>query len=189
MTQQAPYPSSTPSERVSSGGVDPVNAVLKLLVAQHENPNLLEPQWRGPEAFKSLVGTMPKEELERALLELARRFVMAMTATREHVALLALTEFHMDPHAVDRLNLPTLLGSLMGSELPAVDEARTCSGCAFRQGSAANQCAPTVIDALDCLGSAEPFMCHDGLAGDAEPGNLCRGFAQAVKRCGKGGGA
>jgi hypothetical protein len=130
---------------------------------------------------RRIVASMPRAELVDAVFALCDRFSRAIEATREHVELLALTEFGMPPHTVEKLNLPTMLGSLMGLALPEVREESCCATCAFRQGSAANQCIPTVSDALECLGDGEKFMCHEGVHEGMEPTKVCRGWAQAVK--------
>lgn len=131
--------------------------------------------------IRNQVRTMSRQDLVDAVMVLSERFAQAMEATREHVELLAITEFGMHPHAVDRLNLPTMMGSLMGLSLPLVREEGCCATCAFKQGSAANQCVPTVSDALECIDSREKFMCHEGVHDGDEPVHVCRGWAQAMK--------
>lgn len=127
------------------------------------------------------VRALPRRELIDAVMVLAERFTLAMESTREHVALLAIMEFGMHPDAVDKLNLPTIVGSLMGLVLPDVRESACCATCAFRQGSAANQCVPTVADALECVNNVEKFMCHENVHDGEDPTKMCRGWAQAVK--------
>jgi hypothetical protein len=104
-------------------------------------------------------------------------------AVRQHVELFAITDLGMHPQNVEKLNLPTLRGSLAGLLLPSVNETKTCATCAFRQGTAANQSEPTAADIAFLLadGPGEAFYCHE----DAPEGgstSLCRGFAQAIKQ-------
>ena len=91
-----------------------------------------------PKDFMRLLETMPREDLVTAVCELSHSFVTALAASREQIALIGLTDFGMAPHQVERLNLPTMLGSLMGKLLPSVDVNKVCATCAFRPGSAAN---------------------------------------------------
>ncbi len=131
--------------------------------------------------IRNMVRVLPRQELVDAVMTLTERFTAALQATREHVELLAITEFDMNPHQVDKLNLPTLLGSLMGLSLPLVKEGGCCKTCAFRQGTAANQSIPTIQDALECVGDGQQFMCHDGVRDGDEPVHICRGWAQAAR--------
>lgn len=131
--------------------------------------------------IRQQVKALPRAELVDAVMVLSDRFARAIEATREHVELMAITEFRMHPDAVDKLNLPTMAGSLMGLAMPEVREGSCCATCAFRQGSAANQCIPTVADAFECVGSGDQFMCHEGVHEGDEPTKVCRGWAQAVK--------
>jgi hypothetical protein len=82
-------------------------------------------------------------------------------------------------------NLPSPEGAALGAELARFvetaqaknpDAPALCSGCAFRRGSTANQCAPTLMDAVKCLLEGEPFYCHMGVPDEAEPTRLCGGY-------------
>jgi hypothetical protein len=88
----------------------------------------------------------------------------------------------LPPDSVEKLNLPTLFGALNGVALAASAEGckGMCPTCAYRLGSPANQCEPTVCDADWQAGSGEPFLCHhhDGPG----PTTPCRGHAVRVKR-------
>lgn len=130
---------------------------------------------------RRMVTTMPRAELVDAVFTLCERFSRAIEATREHVELLAIVEFDMHPERVGKLNLPTMLGSLMGLAMPEVREDGCCATCAFRQGTAANQSAPTVADAMTCTTELDRFYCHEGVTDDTKPLKVCRGWAQAVK--------
>jgi hypothetical protein len=50
-----------------------------------------------------------------------------------------------------------------------------CVSCAFRAGTAPNQCGDTLLDAIKCVVEREPFFCH------VKKGWPCHGwFAAAV---------
>jgi hypothetical protein len=51
---------------------------------------------------------------------------------------------------------------------------RRCSTCAFRAGTYANGCLPTVADALKCAVEGVPFECHEHRKADAAP--VCAGW-------------
>lgn len=93
-------------------------------------------------------------------------------------------------------NVPSPAGAALGRELSRfvdVEEAanrvlyphvpRRCDDCAFLLGTVPNQCMPTVADALKCTMEGEPFYCHKGLLGGAEPRRLCAGWL-ALARAG-----
>lgn len=79
---------------------------------------------------------------------------------------------------------PTIFGALNGVVLAeGIDPAPLCPGCAFRQGTAANQIPSTTCDADFCSHPDEqPFMCHAGLDERGEPTRGCPGFAQLRAR-------
>lgn len=159
-------------------------AALKALAVLASHSEAGKPAEYGwiPEKAAALFGSMPKQELVDTVLALTERFVMAVTAMREETITLAICEFGMHPHEAENLNLPTMLGSLAGLGLPAIDAASVCATCAFRQGSCANQCPATVSDALGCIESkGSPFFCHEGGATGADPKKVCRGYAMALK--------
>ncbi|WP_371436360.1 hypothetical protein [Polaromonas sp.] len=159
-------------------------AALKALAVLASHTEAGKPGEYGwiPEKAAALLGSMPKGELVDTVLALTERFVMAVTAMREETITLAICEFGMHPHEAEKLNLPTMLGSLAGLGLPAIDAANACATCAFRQGSCANQCPATVSDALGCIESkGSPFFCHEGVATGTDPKRVCRGYALALK--------
>lgn len=81
-----------------------------------------------------------------------------------------------------QINMPTLLGAMRGVKLAnSVSTKGLCGGCAYRLGAVANQCHPTTIDASDCAGDNEAFLCHEKLDEHGRPEDLCAGHAQAVK--------
>lgn len=49
-----------------------------------------------------------------------------------------------------------------------------CSTCAYRAGTYANGCLPTVADALKCALEGVPFECHEHLRAEAAP--ICSGW-------------
>lgn len=51
---------------------------------------------------------------------------------------------------------------------------RRCDTCAFRKGTYANGCVPTVMDALKCTAEGVPFMCHEHRKADEPP--VCAGW-------------
>lgn len=161
--------------------------ILKIIAAS-EDVFLKSPP---PDNLKKLMLEMSKDELVESIFTLTKRFTLAINASTEHFKLLAI-ELGMHPHEVDNLNMPTLIGSLFGAGLHNVCGTKVCDTCAFKQGSAANQCSPTIADLLDCLESGEPFYCHEGLSLDCEiiaeqggdefsPKHICFGFLQAMK--------
>jgi hypothetical protein len=159
--------------------MSPINSLLLALAAHYETQPASSPL---PSDFLRMLEAMPAKELAQAVITLTERFVDVTKATREHMLILATVDFNMHPHQAEKLNLPTLAGSLMGLTLPKVDESKICGTCAFRQGSAANQSVPTVSDLKDCLDleSGKPFMCHEDLSKGDQPTKVCRGYAQAM---------
>lgn len=110
----------------------------------------------------------------------AQLFGLANAVTencREQAAHL-LTLEGMHPHTAEKINMPTLLGALMGiclaAKAPKQDS--TCAGCAYRLGTVANQCPSTVDEAAWQLQDLDRFSCHE--SEDLPP---CRGHAQALK--------
>lgn len=182
-------PDSAPQPGDVNDDVNVVRQLLAVLVSHFETDvagggarHLTDTSTQGgpmPVEFMRLLQTMPRESLVTAVCELSHSFVTALAASREQIALIGLTDFAMAPHQIEQLNLPTMLGSLMGKLLPPVDVAKVCATCAFRPGSAANQSESTVSDIWHCAGNSEPFMCHHKVGDANEPTQPCRGFAQA----------
>lgn len=50
-----------------------------------------------------------------------------------------------------------------------------CDSCAYRAGTIPNQCAGTIMDALGCAASGEPFYCHN-------TGQICEGWKATQKK-------
>lgn len=52
---------------------------------------------------------------------------------------------------------------------------RRCDTCAFRKGTYANGCVPTIMDALKCAMEGDTaFLCHEHRKGDEPP--ICAGY-------------
>lgn len=79
-------------------------------------------------------------------------------------------------------NLPTPDGIALGKELARLADASPmagrprCATCAFRGGTEANGCAPTLMDAIKSEG--DTFWCHEN---EDKP---CAGWAAARKELG-----
>ena len=90
-------------------------------------------------------------------------------------------------------NKPTPEGQALGVELARLtenaktavkavfpDHAEPCQSCAFRAGTLPNGCPETVMDALKCVVTGEPFYCHQGFDVDGKPTKLCAGWVIAM---------
>lgn len=62
--------------------------------------------------------------------------------------------------------------------MPSLPE--RCKSCAFRGGSFPNGCIETILDAMGCAISGEPFYCHQRFAADGTPLDLCAGWMVAI---------
>lgn len=90
------------------------------------------------------------------------------------------------PERASNINLPTVLGAMLGIELACSSKARgRCGGCAFRIGSLANQSPTTTDDALYALEEDAKFWCHEDLDEHGNPTKLCPGWAEAKARSGR----
>lgn len=96
----------------------------------------------------------------------------------------ALVAHGEDPHTIGRVNLPCLLGALSGAILAAdIEQDGLCSGCAYRLGTPANQCAPTLNDAIESsVPGTNAFWCHEELRANGDPVRKCRGSLRARRR-------
>ncbi len=126
---------------------------------------------------------MARELGAHVFVDLVAQFVglansVAANASEQAQNLLA--EHGVHPYTAEKINMPTVLGALIGMQLvEGIDADALCHGCAFRRGSIANQCQPTTIDAATCVQPGEPaFMCHERLDGAGQPEVACRGWAQ-----------
>jgi hypothetical protein len=103
--------------------------------------------------------------------------------SRNMVELILMIEGGMSDREAERANLPTMFGALSGIKL-AIDPPlpEMCHGCAYRQGSAANQSPSTSCDADWCANPGEPkFLCHAELNDNLEPYKTCAGFLHKRK--------
>lgn len=127
-----------------------------------------------------------------ALIDLFANFIGMANAvvnnTREWLELQTIIHADMHPHEAEKIaekiNSSTLFGALQGVELAnQVNQKKTCVGCAFRLGSAANQSPCTTTDADSSLrGDDGPFMCHEHLDESGEPTRVCGGYSQLKRR-------
>ena len=127
----------------------------------------------GPERFLALVAEFV------ALAE------SVVANNREMIEMELITKAEWWPHQAEKINLPTLWGALSGIALAqaAPDQARLCSGCAFRTGTPANQSPSTTLDAA---GQCEPgegaFLCHMKEDAKGRCRTACAGWLQARGR-------
>lgn len=90
-------------------------------------------------------------------------------------------------------NRPTPMGRALGAtlgrltdvemalqlrEFPRMRDDR-CKSCAFRTGTLPNGCEETVLDALTCVLTTEPFYCHLNMH-DGKPTRICDGWLAAI---------
>jgi len=121
-----------------------------------------------------------------ALVDLFAQFVGAANSVvancREVSEILMISEGNIHPHTAEKINLPTMLGAMQGVPLAnAVSPRATCEGCAYRLGTAANQCVPTATDVAYCAEERNPFMCHLRVDDAGAPTHICAGHAQAIR--------
>lgn len=127
------------------------------------------------------------DQLRRALVFLAERAAAVARGVREQVELAEIMGFQKHPDSSQPgLNLPTLSGSLMGAGLAVVRDKPLCHGCAFRQGTVANQTIITQADVRHSFANIKRFMCHEGCDPRGEPTKPCAGYVQALRMgCGQ----
>jgi hypothetical protein len=79
-------------------------------------------------------------------------------------------------------NLPCAKGRELGREIarltPQVPE--MCNGCAFKEGTFANGCLSTLMDAAVCVLAGTAFHCHIKKNGNGDDA-LCAGFMAALR--------
>jgi hypothetical protein len=130
-----------------------------------------------------------REHGQAALINLFSQFIglanSVVANSREFIELAGIIEGTLHPHNADKINLPTIFGGLVGVGLAnSIDQTKTCSGCAYRLGTCANQSPITTIDANWCEDESDlDFLCHERLNAKAEPYKLCAGHAQKTKGC------
>lgn len=137
---------------------------------------------------QKLLAKYAKERGTAALVNLFANFIgMANSVvdnTRDALELLGIIKADMHPHDAEKINVASLFGALQGVELAnQVDQKKTCSGCAFRLGTLANQSPSTTSDVKWCVECDDDrFMCHEHLDEQGQPTVLCGGHAQVLKR-------
>lgn len=172
---------------MTDADVDGVEAILGVLAGSCRTPGALHGLPGDVARLSETLSVFSDDDLIRLIGIICIRAEQVDLAVREQVELFAMTDLGMHPHTVEKLNLPTLRGSLAGLLLPAIDEAKSCATCAFRQGTAANQCEATIADASEVLYDSEgrKFFCHEGVADEMASQAVlavCRGFAQVAKK-------
>jgi hypothetical protein len=60
------------------------------------------------------------------------------------------------------------------------NHAERCKSCAFKAGTFPNGCPETLLQAIACVVSGEPFFCHQKLDAQGEPEDICVGWLLAV---------
>lgn len=131
------------------------------------------------EQFLSRHGTGHLVNLFAGFIECANSVITNCKSTAE---LLLITEGGLHPHAAEEINMPSLLGALNGVVLAnMVDPAGTCSGCAYRLGTAANQSLITTQDAAYVRDEHNVFFCHENVAQGSLPTQICIGHAKCLK--------
>lgn len=89
----------------------------------------------------------------------------------------------MPPSVSEKINLPDLVGALMGISIASgIDQDKVCESCAFRLGSIPNQCSSTVNDVFYCAEGDSDFMCHENIGDDGKCTRACKGYAQYLKQ-------
>lgn len=95
-----------------------------------------------------------------------------MTTQENIIVAIAATAAHLSGK---HINVPSRDGARMGKELARFADAEIakrkqnfphhverCATCAFRLGTTANACVPTLMDALKCVTEGrDMFMCHE----------------------------
>lgn len=117
--------------------------------------------------------------VEDVLRLLAEFTTLAASVEKNNRAALerALTADHsIAKEYVGRMNLPSLMGALKGSQMAVECGKKMCGDCAFRLGSIPNQCLSTLCDAEEQRESGGMFDCH------VNKGNECGGFAKSLRK-------
>ncbi|MCL7941199.1 hypothetical protein M8009_12975 [Halomonas sp. ATCH28] len=107
---------------------------------------------------------MTKQEVGEAMIHLVELVEQVIGNAEEHAIGMLIAEGGMHPHQAEKINFPCLKGAALGlvaaERVPADARHRLCAGCAYHQGSVANQCMPTQTDVEWTLKSGEGFNCH-----------------------------
>lgn len=106
---------------------------------------------------------------------------------REMIEIALIVEGKQYPGTASQINLPTIFGALSGVKLANITpaKAKTCSGCAYRHATPANQSPVTTCDADWQRGNGDDFWCHEDMNADGTPSRKCVGHLLAMKVEGK----
>lgn len=130
---------------------------------------------------------MTKQEVGEAMIHLLELAEQVTGNAEEHAIGLLIAEGGMHPYQAERINFPSLKGAALGlkaaSRVPEYGCERLCEGCAYRQGSVANQCLPTQTDVEWALDTEQGFNCHINGYDEATdmPTQLCVGYVHAKR--------
>lgn len=121
------------------------------------------------------------------LLDVLSNFIGMANSVQENAAemlnMILLEHGIGHPDRTSNANLATLSGALRGITLSlGTNQKRTCKGCAYRKGTAANQSLVTTSDADYCIDSNTDFFCHEKVDANGNPVKLCAGHVQAKKK-------
>lgn len=138
-------------------------------------------QWPA-EMRRETLGKIAEKRGVDSLVEMFAQFIgMANSVVenmRDSLETFGIIYGDISPYQAEKINLPTILGALMGVRLAKFGCDNVCHGCAFRLGSLANQSPSTTEDADWCGHEGErPFMCHEDLR-DGEPTKVCQGWVR-----------
>ena len=153
-----------------------VNALLEIVSASNGTPR-----------ENVLRAHVTAHGLDDALAMFGQFVEMALSVTgncRLQTELVLVTEGGMHPHQAEQINMPTIVGALQGVLLAnAVDASGTCSSCAFRLATPANQSPSTTADAEYCSDELKSFFCHKrGVMQNGALTRRCVGDAKIQKR-------
>lgn len=119
----------------------------------------------------------PDTDIPKLLANLIAMADSVIGNLHERIKLELVVSGQVHPDRQDAINLPSLAGAALGTQIDN-DCEDSCDTCAFRHGSAPNQCVPTVLD-IDYSDDEEtPFYCHDGIEEGDIPTSVCRGWIQ-----------
>lgn len=116
-------------------------------------------------------------------IELFSQFIglanSVVSNNREMIEEYLIVECKEWPQSAEKINLPTIFGALNGIAIAAkVDQRKTCTGCAYRKGTPANQSPSTTCDVQFVEENDDKFMCHLDLDEHMEPKRICAGYKQ-----------
>ncbi len=134
-----------------------------------------------PEMRREVLSAMLAREGPHAIVSAFAEFIGLANSVAENCQdwlwLAGMVHGDLDAYEAEKINCPTIFGALMGVKLAKHGCEDSCSGCAFRLGSPANQ-SPCTTDDADWCGhpGEQPFMCHEDLDDKGEPTKICKGW-------------